>query len=52
MSSHTHGDPTNQFTAYNRGTEVFDELSLTVTLMDERVRNFMEESDSAQVYPS
>jgi hypothetical protein len=46
LPSHSHNDPNNQFALYTTGKAAFKDMS--DTLMDERVRRFMEESDSAQ----
>eukprot|EP00842_Homolaphlyctis_polyrhiza_P006799 jgi/Hompol1/711/HPOL_002411-RA len=48
ITSHTHGDENNRFHLYTRGREVFEELSMMDHLVDDRIRVFMEESDSPQ----
>jgi hypothetical protein len=48
VKSHSHNDPQNQFGVYTRGMTAYDELKLYEEIMDDRLRLFMEESDSAQ----
>jgi hypothetical protein len=48
LKSHLHNDAQNQFGVYTRGISAYDELKLYEEMMDDRLRLFMEESDSAQ----
>ncbi|KAH6582652.1 hypothetical protein BASA61_008436 [Batrachochytrium salamandrivorans] len=48
LTTHTHGDENNRFLLHSRGREVYQELAMDETLMDYRIRAFMEESDNPQ----
>jgi Tubulin domain len=48
ISTHTHNDVNNQFTTYTRGKSVYNELNMASEMMEDRIRKFMEEADSAQ----
>lgn len=48
LATHTFGDKNNRFAKFTRGREVYKELDMATELIDERIRRFMEESDSAQ----
>ncbi|KAK6095300.1 mtDNA inheritance, partitioning of the mitochondrial organelle [Batrachochytrium dendrobatidis] len=48
LTTHTHDDENNRFLLPTRGREVYQELAMDETLMDVRIRQFMEESDNPQ----